>query len=327
MDVIRAALGEQKMSYIGWSYGTYLGAVYLQLFPDKADRFVLDSAVDPNVYGPALLSRNNAAMTAALKNWAVWTARHSKKYHLGATAGQVLTTVERIRKVTDHHPLKIGKYTIDSHQLPILLWASDDQKDSYAEMAVNVRVLRDAARGIKITPTANLEQELAAFFAPDVTGFASAQMAIVCADRAASGDSQTYYRDIQAHRRTEPLYGPFIRNITPCAFWPATPAEPTTQIGNNAAALILNSTGDTQTPYPGAQVMHQALTGSRLVTLKNAYRHGVYLAGSGCADAAVDRYLLDGALPGSDITCTRDKKTAKSSSIAVSFTSDRAPLD
>ncbi len=315
LDIIRAALGEEKMSYFGGSYGTYLGAVYLQLFPEKADRFVLDSAVDPNVYGPGLLSRNNAAMTAALKSWAAWAARHHKKYRLGATAGQVLTTVERIRKTADRRPLKVGTFTIDNHLLPLLLWASDDHEESYAELAAGARVLRDASRGIKVTLTPSMKQSLTEYFSPDVTGFVSVQMAILCADRAVSRDPQTYYRDIQAHRSTEPLYGPLIRNITPCAFWPATPAEPTTQIGNDAPALILNTTGDTQTPYPGAQVMHQALTGSRLVTLKNAYRHGVYLGGSSCADAAVDRYLLDGVLPGSDLTCTEDKKTAKVSSI------------
>ncbi|MFD1048186.1 alpha/beta fold hydrolase, partial [Kibdelosporangium lantanae] len=66
MDVIRAALGETRLSYFGVSYGTYLGAVYLQMFGARADRVVLDSAVDPNAYGPGLFSRVGPAAAAAL---------------------------------------------------------------------------------------------------------------------------------------------------------------------------------------------------------------------------------------------------------------------
>jgi hypothetical protein len=142
-------------------------------------------------------------------------------------------------------------------------------------------------------------------------------MAILCADRAVSGNPRTYWRDIQAHRAGEPLYGPFIRNITPCAFWPTVPVESPTKIGNNSPALILNTTGDTQTIYTGAVALHRALPGSRLVTLKHAVQHGVYFGGSACADAAVDRYLLDGDLPAHDLSCTRDTTTNTTGGLAI----------
>lgn len=307
MDVIRAVLGAERMSYYGGSYGSYLGAVYLQMFPERADRFVLDSAVDPEVYGPGLLRPNNAAMTAALRSWAKWTARHHKQYGLGNTTGRVLASLDRIRRTTDRHPLKVGEYRVESRQLPLLLWASTDLNDTYPDMAAGVRVLRDAARGQKVTPTPPLEAALAAFASPESGGeFGSVQVAILCADRAVSRNQETYWRDIQAHRATEPLYGPFIRNITPCAFWPTDPVEPPTEIGNDVPALILNATGDTQTIYTGAMNLHRAMTGSRLLTLKNAVQHGVYFTGSTCADSAVNHYLLDGVLPVADLTCTRD---------------------
>lgn len=304
MDVIRAALGADRMSYFGWSYGTYLGAVYLQLFPGRADRFVLDSAVDPEVFGSGLFRRNHAAMTAAWRNWASWAAARNAKYHLGATTAQVLATVERIRAATDRRPLQVGRYTVDSGLLPLLLWATNEVE--YADIAAAVRVLRAAAGGATVTPPPALELILSTYFSPDETGSGGAQAAIICADRAASRDPETYWRDIQAHRGTEPMYGPVIRNITPCAFWPTTPAEPPTTIGNDLPVLILNASGDTQTTLEGAQALHRALTGSRLVTLQDAYLHGVYFAGSTCADTAADRYLRDGVLPRTDIRCTRD---------------------
>nr|BFE84277.1 hypothetical protein GCM10020093_068780 [Planobispora longispora] len=70
MDVIRAALGESKLSYLGGSYGTYLGAVYMQLFPARVDRFVLDSALDPAAAGPGYARSMGPYLAAALKEWA-----------------------------------------------------------------------------------------------------------------------------------------------------------------------------------------------------------------------------------------------------------------
>jgi pimeloyl-ACP methyl ester carboxylesterase len=306
LDVVRAALGERRLSYFGWSYGTYLGSVYLQLFPGRADRFVLDSAVDPDVFGPALFRPNDAAITAALVAWARWAARHDASYHLGATTGRVLATVESIRRAADRRPLRVGAYTVDSTMLPLLFWVTADVEETYAVQAAAVRVLRDAALGRAVTPTPELAAFLDDVTSPDATGVRSAQAAIVCADRAASRDPGTYWRDVQRHRAAEPLFGPLIRNVTPCAFWPVRPLEPPTRISNGVPALILNATGDTQTAYAGARALHRALTGSRLVTLTDAHLHGVYFAGSTCADRAVDGYLRDGVLPRADLTCTRD---------------------
>lgn len=129
---------------------------------------------------------------------------------------------------------------------------------------------------------------------------------LLCADRAAPRDPETYYRDIQAHRASEPLFGPLTRNVTPCAFWPTAPVESPTRIRNSVPALIVGATGDPRTPFPGQLAMHRALAGSRMVTLDNAFRHLVYgVEDNPCVDGAVNRYLLDGVLPTADLTCAR----------------------
>ncbi|GII05347.1 alpha/beta hydrolase [Planobispora takensis] len=138
----------------------------------------------------------------------------------------------------------------------------------------------------------------------------------MCADRAVSRNPQTYYRDIRAHRADEPFYGPPGRNLTPCAFWPASPAEPPTEIRNDVPVLMVGATGDTATPYSGQLAMHRALSGSRMLTLTEAYIHAAYLGyhGAACVDTAVNRYLLGGALPSADTTCTRDRPAGTSGS-------------
>ncbi|MGW1056439.1 alpha/beta hydrolase [Micromonospora rubida] len=306
MDLIRGVLGERKLSYLGYSYGTYLGAVYLQMFGSRADRVVLDSAVDPDIFGPGLFSRNAAAIQATFEHWAAWAADRNDEYGLGATAGEVLATVDRINSATARRPLKIGTYAVDSHVLPYFLFAHlyDDLVEGYADLAEQLRVLDAAARGEATTPTPSLETFLAGLFTG--AGYAAdrAGTPVLCADRVASRDPGTYFRDIQAHRADEPLFGPLTRNITPCAFWPVRPAEATTTIRNSAPALIVGADGDAATPYPGQQAMHQALAGSRMVTLRGRFAHGQYLAAENeCVDGTVNRYLVDGVLPTRDTDC------------------------
>jgi pimeloyl-ACP methyl ester carboxylesterase len=306
MDLIRQRLGEPKLSYLGYSYGTYLGAVYLQMFGAHADRVVLDSAVDPKVYGPNVFSRSAPAFQAALEHWAGWAAEHDDEYGLGTTAGQVLAQVARTNRASARQALKVGKYQVDSHTFPYLLFARlyDDRDANYAELAKQVRLLEAAAGGAEVTPTPSLEAFLSGLFTG--AGYASdrAGTPVLCADRAVSRQPETYFRDVQAHRGSEPLFGPLTRNISPCAFWPVRPVEAPTTIANSAPALVVAADGDPATPYPGQQVMHRALAGSRLLTLRGRFAHTQYLvAGNTCVDTTVNHYLVDGVLPARDVDC------------------------
>jgi pimeloyl-ACP methyl ester carboxylesterase len=308
IDLVRAALGVEKISYLGWSYGTYLGAVYLQLFPNRVNGIVLDSALDPTTYGPGLTRNLGPVDAAALRDWAAWAARRDDLYGLGDTTDAVLDTVTRIVGVATRHPLQVGDFKIDATMLPGLLLTVVDTDAAYAHLTANVRVLRDAANGLPVTPTDDQKALLGLYANPNVVPELniSATAANQCADRAASRDPETYYRDIQDHLATEPFYGPLFRHITPCAFWPTNPIEPPTTISNDHPALVVGASGDPAAARPGQLVMHHALRGSRMITLDNAFRHGVYLAaGNTCVDTTVEDYLLAGALPGSDLTCRR----------------------
>jgi pimeloyl-ACP methyl ester carboxylesterase len=132
----------------------------------------------------------------------------------------------------------------------------------------------------------------------------SAQIAIICGDRAAPRDLEGYWRDIQAHRKAEAFFGALTRNVSPCVFWPHEPKEQPTQVKNAVPALIVAADGDPRTAYPMALALHKSLTASRLVTLKNARTHGVFGEyGNNCVDQLVNAYLDSGVLPATDQTC------------------------
>jgi pimeloyl-ACP methyl ester carboxylesterase len=305
MDVIRAALGERTLSYLGYSYGTYLGAVYTQLFPHRADRVVLDSAVDPTTFGPRLARSNGPAIAAALRDFAGWAAERHGEYGLGATPDRVVATVTAIDRAAARGPLRVGPYTVDEHVVPALVFSGlyDDRDAPNGDLAATLRVLHRAAVDGSAEPTPALAEQLRFITTGDESHYGSVQAAILCADRAAPRNPETYWRDIEAHRADEPLFAPLIRNLGPCAFWPTAPRERPTDVGNRVPALIVQSTGDPATTYDSAVAMHRAMAGSRMLTL-DARIHAVYANyGNACVDARVDDYLRDGVLPARNLTC------------------------
>ncbi|MFJ3216727.1 alpha/beta hydrolase [Kitasatospora sp. NPDC086801] len=311
LDVVRGALGERKISYLGYSYGTYLGTAYTQMFPGRYDRVVLDGALDPRRYDPRLMRGTENEHERALDGWADWTAARDAAYGLGRTREQVRATVDRVVAASAREPLTVGAapevFRLDGSQVPALLFAgiASDLDPARASLAEQLSVLAGAADG---RPT-RLSPAFAALLREAFTSAGSAagsvQTAILCGDVATPHDPEQYWRDIERDRAAHPLFGPMTDDITPCAFWDAPREEPT-RVRRDTAALIVAASGDPRTPYPGSVALHGMLPGSRLVTLDGAFQHatfGVY--GNACVDDSVNAYLATGRLPGTDRTCVK----------------------
>ncbi|WP_329403824.1 alpha/beta hydrolase [Streptomyces melanogenes] len=311
MDVIRGVLGEKKISYFGYSYGTYLGTVYTQMFPGRTDRMVLDGAIDPRRFGPRLLQQAVGENEKALADWATWAAARDDTYGLGRTGAQVLATIDRVIKTAARGPLTVGTapetFQLDDTQVPFILLAGvdSDTDTSRASLAEQVSVLNKAAAG---QPT-RLSPVFAATLRLAMTGeqshHGSVQSAIICGDKAAPRDPEVYWRDIERSRATYPRFGALANNIGPCAFWDKPREEPT-RVKHDAEVLIVSATGDPRTPHKGAVALHGLLPSSKLITLKGANRHAVYgLYGNACVDNKVNQYLATGKLPADDQTCSK----------------------
>ncbi|MFD6464155.1 alpha/beta fold hydrolase, partial [Streptomyces roseolus] len=213
MDVIRGLLGADRISYYGTSYGTYLGAVYLQMFPERSDRFVLDSSVDPGRYGAGMLRDMGPANEAALDLWAEWTAARDGEFHLGATRAQVRATLVGLIEQAGREPIKVGDYLVDDHWLPLVPYVGLDDPRKYELVATQIRQIADAAAGIPVQPGPELTTILALVTA-SVPEDSSEQMAIMCGDVGVPRDPSWYWGNIEAARASQPVFGPFSNNIT-----------------------------------------------------------------------------------------------------------------
>lgn len=312
MDVVRGALRERKISYLGYSYGTQLGTAYTQMFPGRYDRVVLDGAINPLAYQPRLLEGREEIGDRALRGWARWTAQRHDRYGLGRTEREVLRTVERTVRAASVRPLVIGSgpdaYRVDDSTVPMVAFAgsADDRDPARDKLAGQLSVLARAARGEQVEPT----PDLAEFLDFAVTGagspYGSAQLAILCGDGAAPRDPEVYWRDVQRTRARYPLMGPMANNINACAFWPDLPREAPVRVERDVPALLVAATGDPRTPYEGSKALRGMLPSSRLVTLQGANHHGVFGEyGNACVDARVNDYLRTGHLPATDRSCQK----------------------
>ncbi|MFI1156291.1 alpha/beta hydrolase [Streptomyces sioyaensis] len=300
MDVIRSVLSEKKISYLGYSYGTYLGAVYMQMFPQRADRFALDSAVDPTRVWRGIMQVWAEGAEPAFTRWSEWTAQRAAKYKLGDTPEEVRNTFWALVAQADRKP--IGPFTGDDIRARVR--AGFFSVRDAAELVVT---LKKAAAGKQPAPTRTPKatpRPAPPSFGRTVPSdnFAASNWSVVCADtRSWPRDPEQYRRDAIRDKARYPLYGDFASNIKPCAFW-GNGSEPATKVNNQVGALVLQNEWDSQTPLSSGLGLHRALKGSRMVTVDEGEGHGVYGTKS-CADKTATAYLTTGKLPAKDVTC------------------------
>ncbi|MCX4539476.1 alpha/beta hydrolase [Streptomyces sp. NBC_01565] len=311
MDVIRGALGERKISYLGYSYGTYLGTVYTQMFPGRHDRVVLDGAIDPRRYNPRLMRGVEPENERAFADWAAWAARRHDTYGLGRTREEVLATADRVFEASARRPLTVGtgadRYRLDDTQVPFVVFngISDDSDKARAALGEQLSVLARAAAGQPTRLSAQFAELLRFALTGAQSHYGSVQTAILCGDVAAPRDPERYWKDIEATRAEHRLVGSLTNNIGPCAFWDRPREEPT-RVRQDAPVLIVAATGDPRTPYRGSAALRDLLPSSRLITLEGANHHAVYgYYGNACVDAEVNAYLSTGRLPAKDETCVK----------------------
>ncbi|WP_079406788.1 alpha/beta hydrolase [Streptomyces sp. 3211] len=312
MDTIRAVLGERKLSYLGYSYGTYLGAVYSQMFPDRTDRFVLDSGVDPQRIWRGMIQVWATEAEPAFARWTQWAAQRSAEYGLGETPKAVSETFWGLVARADKEPIELDGLKVDGD----MIRAARGVFFYPAQATPMVVALKAAADGRPLPAgmtVTQLKRLLTGGDEPEPTDNTTAVFwAVVCGDTGSwPRYTEQYERDAAKDKARYPLYGDFASNIKPCAFWDR-PAEAATPMNKKANVLTVQNEWDSQTPLVSGQGLHRALKGSRMVLAAGGEGHGVYLFDTtSCANAPVNAYLTTGRLPAQDVTCQNPPAAAE----------------
>jgi pimeloyl-ACP methyl ester carboxylesterase len=250
------------------------------------------------------------AVEVGLNRWAAWTAARSEQYALGTSGAAVRAQFDRLLAEGNRAPLRVDDMTLSGEHIRAIAFGVMYDDRLYSVLSDLIRV---AVSGGRLQPAVH-DYVVGALTPPPDDNAVAAQLAIICDDVSWPRDLDLYRRDKIRDGHRYPLYGATAATVKPCTFWPYPPIEPLTAIGPGNAApgiLMVQSEFDTATPAAGAQRLHQLLPNSRLITLRNAQKHIVYLTyGNPCVDATVTRYLVTGQLPATDVTCTHSTATS-----------------
>ncbi|MEV5810006.1 alpha/beta hydrolase [Streptomyces parvulus] len=303
IDFVRDALGEEKTSYLGYSYGTALGAAYTSMFPERSDRIVLDSNLSDTYFHRADLRRFAYGMEKAFPDFAKWAAARHESYGLGRTPAQVRSTYFALAERLDDEPLE----ELDGSLFRLVTFGSLYNASRYPTLAQQWQGVKlgdgSAARHMRETaPSTGL--------APSpVDNALSAFLAVTCNDSEWPKGADAYRRGVAQDRARYPLMGASTANITPCAFWPHAPAEPPVTVNDDGPRniLLVQNLRDPATPHPNSVTLRQKFGDrTKLLTIDDG-GHGAYAFGSNsCALNTTTRYLVDGDMPRADAFCAAD---------------------
>jgi pimeloyl-ACP methyl ester carboxylesterase len=314
MDRIRAALGERKLSYLGISYGTYLGAVFTTLFPHRSDRIVLDSAVDPTIVWRDMWRTWGAAVALRFRDFLSFAAANDATYGLGATPAQVGATFDRIVATLDREPITDPSlpYALDGNLVREGTRGSLYLDEFLPLLAADLQAIKAIIEGSPADVAALAGRLRAAMpwgvAAPGVDvpvdNQYSALYAVVCGDAAWPGSIPRHARDVAVDRRAFPRTAGMPANVWPCAFWPDRPVEPPVRVSDRGPrnVLILQNTRDPATPLVTALGLRRALGSRAVMVTVDQGGHGTYATGT-CADTIANAFLATGELPRRDRFC------------------------
>jgi len=302
MDQVRAALGDEKLTYFGYSYGTELGAWYAELFPDRVRALVLDGALDVKLTSTEIALQQAVGFENSLASFFDWctTASTNCRWAMGGTPAAAFM---KLSAAIDMAPV---------------MTRSANRKLGPGEFLLGVIApLYGGVQGYR-----QLSDALAAAAGGDgstLLGFVDAYTerqndgtygtiqeannAVNCLD-APTPPYADLRNEVMRFAAASPTFGvATLTSLLVCAHWPVRATKPASPMAAGAAPiLVIGTTGDPATPYPWAEALAAQLESGVLLTYEGE-GHTAYGRGVKCIDDAVNAYLIDGTLPADGKRC------------------------
>ncbi len=304
LDRMRRLAGERKLNYLGTSYGTIVGAVYANTFPDRVRRMVLDGVVDPIGWTHAQRKENDGLFlpgglrfradleTAKTMDAFLELCGSTDTAHCAFSAGSPEATRDKFAELLTRLPVDVP-----------------------AGQTSRGMAIAEVPRALYYTPNwaaeardlQKLWEDGPSAVPPQAFSFDDQEMAVVCGE--VPSPRAGAFQDIDAFARERSLFGPFWAwDYEPCSTWPVRAARPYTGRFDHRTAnpvLVIGNTHDPATPLRGAEAMERALARARLLVLEG-YGHTELINPSSCVDRHETRYFISGKLPPKGSRCAQN---------------------
>ncbi len=302
MDVIRAVLGQDRMAYFGASYGTLLGGVYADLFPERVGRMVLDGAIDPSVSALDSALVQAGGFETALRAY-VGNCVDKGNCFLGASVDEGIARIGAFLESLDAEPIAGDRNRALTQGLGVLgVWAPLYDQASWPALDL---ALRQAFEGNGATLLSFADQYVSRGPEGYQDNSVEALYAVNCLDSSESIPLE----EVAAHEddflRVSPTFGRiFAFGLTSCGSWPAEGQPVPTELTAAGAdpIVVVGTSRDPATPLEWAEGLAEMLDSGVLIR-RDGDGHTGYGAGNDCVDDAVEAYLIAGEVPADGLSC------------------------
>lgn len=302
MDLIRAVLGDEKLNYLGYSYGTFLGATYAQLYPDRVGRLVLDGAIDPSVPSLDVSTTQAVGFESALRAFMA-DCLETQDCPFRGTVDEAMSDLGTLLASVDAAPLTAtdGR-RLGADSLMTAVIAALYSQDNWS-------ILRQAIAQA-LTGNADTAFLLADFYYGRTrTGqyennSSEAFRAYNCMDYPDDVSDEAEAASRARLAAEAPTVAPYWEGVDACAVWPYPPTGTRDAITADGAApmIVIGTTNDPATPYEWSVSLAQQLSSGVLIT-REGEGHTGFLKGNACVDAAVESFFVDGTVPEDGLVC------------------------
>ncbi len=301
MDLMRAVLGDDQLNYLGYSYGTFLGATYAKLYPDKVGRLVLDGAIDPSIPGVEVGTTQALGFESALRAYMA-DCLTGKECPFRGTVDEAMADLGTLLASVDARPLAgADGRMLGADTLLTGIIAALYSQDSWPYLT---QALTDALAGDPTTAFL-----LADFYYGRTDGAyddnsTEAFRAYNCMDYPDdTTDAEQDAADALVAEKA-PTIAPYWESVDVCKVWPypATGTRGAITADGAAPIVVVGTTNDPATPYSWAVSLADQLSSGVLVT-REGEGHTGYNKGNSCVDAAVEAYFVDGTVPQDGLVC------------------------
>ncbi|MCI1019642.1 alpha/beta fold hydrolase [Microbacterium sp. C5A9] len=302
MDLIRAVLGDTELNYLGYSYGTFLGATYASLYPEKAGRLVLDGAIDPAVSGLDVGATQALGFESALRAY-MQNCLDSGECPFNGTVDEAMADLGALLASVDATPLENGDGRMlgaDALMTGIIaaLYSADNW--TFLTQALDEALQGDPTTAFFLADFYNGRDQSGSYLDNSTEAF----RAYNCMDYPVEDDPAAEAATEAKIAEGAPTIAAYWSGPDPCEVWPYPPTGTRGEITAEGAGpiLVIGTTNDPATPYEWSESLAEQLDEGVLIT-RVGEGHTGYNKGNSCVDGAVESFLLDDTVPQDGLRC------------------------
>ncbi|UNK71746.1 alpha/beta hydrolase [Microbacterium sp. H1-D42] len=302
MDLIRGVLGDETLNYLGYSYGTFLGATYAKLYPERAQRLVLDGAIDPAVPGLEVGATQAAGFESALRAY-LQDCLGTSECPFSGSLDEALTDFQALLASIARTPLENGDgrmLTVDTMVTGTITALYSEQSWPYLTQGITAALQGDPSVMMALADSYNNRDVDGTYLDNSSEAF----RAYNCVDYPVEDDPAAEAAVMKQIEKQAPTFAPYWDGPDPCKTWPTPPTGTRGEIAASGSGpiIVVGTTNDPATPYEWSESLADQLENGVLVT-RVGEGHTGYNKGNSCVDAAVEDFLIGGTVPEDGLRC------------------------